>query len=201
VAPYGDDALNLPVAYIESAAAYYERVFGFHVVSRQAAPHPAVVLARDDIEIGLAQSGGDLSNHIPVPVRLSTAIPSFVLVSTISACASLPHQDGLRAAHLERLYFGRNIGDTAVVSDSAWAGFVREIITPTFPEGATVWDAAGQWRAPDGALVRERSYVVELLHLVTPDVERRVRTVMDEYKHRFAQQSVLRMVTNVRASF
>ena len=59
VAPYGDDALHLPVADIESAALYYERVFGFQVVSRQAAPYPAAVLARDAIEIGLAQNGGD----------------------------------------------------------------------------------------------------------------------------------------------
>jgi hypothetical protein len=36
---------------------------------------------------------------------------------------------------------------------------------------------------------------------VTPDVERRVKQVMDDYKRRFAQQSVLRMVTKVRASF
>jgi len=124
----------------------------------------------------------------------------FVLAG-VAACASLPQGDGLRDAHLERLYFGRNIGDTAVVSDSAWATFVREVITPTFPEGATVWDAAGQWRAPDGTVVRERSFVVELLHLVTPDVEQRVQRVMQTYKDRFAQQSVLRMVTNVRASF
>ena len=46
--------------------------------------------------------------------------------------------------------------------------------TPAFPEGATVWDAAGQWRAPDGTTVRERGFVVEHLHLVTPDIERRV---------------------------
>lgn len=135
--------------------------------------------------------------HMP-RLRLLLTVAS---TCALAACASLPHRDGLRAAHLERLYFGRNIGDSAVVSDAAWAGFVRDVITPTFPEGATVWDAAGQWRAPDGTVVREKSFVVELLHLVTPDVERRVQQVMDEYKKRFAQQSVLRMVTNVRASF
>jgi hypothetical protein len=79
--------------------------------------------------------------------------------------------------------------------------FVAATITPAFPEGATVWDAVGQWRAPDGTMVRERSFIVELLHLVTPDVERRVQHVIDDYKIRFAQQSVLRMVTNVRATF
>ena len=118
-----------------------------------------------------------------------------------SGCATVGRGDGLRAAHLERLYFGRNIGDSSVVSDSAWASFVRETLTPAFPEGSTVWEAAGQWRAPDGSLVRERSFVVELLHLVTPDVEARVQRVMDEYKRRFSQQSVLRMVTDVRATF
>jgi hypothetical protein len=49
--------------------------------------------------------------------------------------------------------------------------------------------------------VRERSFVVELVHLVTPDVEERVRRVMDAYKQRYAQESVLRLVTNVWASF
>ena len=130
--------------------------------------------------------------------RLTIAL---TILSLLAACATFGRQDGLRDAHLERLYFGRNIGDTAVVTDSAWATFVHEVITPAFPEGATVWDAAGQWRAPDGTVVRERSFVVELLHLVTPDVERRVTQVMAEYKRRFAQQSLLRMVTKVRATF
>ena len=118
-----------------------------------------------------------------------------------AGCAQVNRPAGLQAAHVERLYFGRNIGDTAVVSDSAWNGFVRTVLTPMFPEGATVWDAAGQWRAPNGDLVRERSFVVELVHLVTPDVEARVQRVMADYKRLFAQQSVLRLVTNAWAGF
>ena len=77
----------------------------------------------------------------------------------------------------------------------------RDELTPAFPEGATVWDAAGQWRSPDGALVRERSFVVELVHLVTADVEARVQRVMDAYKRRFAQEAVLRLVTDAWANF
>jgi hypothetical protein len=119
----------------------------------------------------------------------------------LSACASVGHPAGLQPAHVERLYFGRNIGDTAVVSDSAWNGFVQAVLAPAFPEGATVWDAAGHWRAPDGRLVREQSFVVELVHVVTPNVETRVQTVMDAYKRQFAQQSVLRLVMDARASF
>jgi hypothetical protein len=128
-------------------------------------------------------------------------IRAAALALTLAACTGLNRPAGLKAAHVERLYFGRNIGDTAVVSDSAWTGFVRSVLTPAFPEGATVWDAAGQWRAPNGELVREQSFVVELVHLVTPDVEARVQRVMADYKRLFDQQSVLRLVTNAWAGF
>jgi uncharacterized protein DUF3574 len=132
---------------------------------------------------------------------LRAGIIATAIAGTLTACAQTNRPAGLKAAHVERLYFGRNIGDTATVSDSAWNAFVRSVLTPAFPEGATVWDAAGQWRAPNGDLVRERSFVVELVHLVTPDVEARVQRVMSVYKTRFAQQSVLRLVTNAWASF
>jgi catechol 2,3-dioxygenase-like lactoylglutathione lyase family enzyme len=57
--PYADDALNLPVADVEAAIPYYEKTFGFSVVSRADTPQKSVVLARDDIRIGLAENGGD----------------------------------------------------------------------------------------------------------------------------------------------
>jgi catechol 2,3-dioxygenase-like lactoylglutathione lyase family enzyme len=62
-APYADDAMNLPVQNVETAIPYYEKTFGFRVVSRQDAPHKSVILARDDIQIGLAENGGDSSQE------------------------------------------------------------------------------------------------------------------------------------------
>jgi catechol 2,3-dioxygenase-like lactoylglutathione lyase family enzyme len=57
--PYAGDALNLPVKDVDAAIPYYETTFGFRVVSRQSEPHKSVILARDDIKIGLAENGGD----------------------------------------------------------------------------------------------------------------------------------------------
>jgi catechol 2,3-dioxygenase-like lactoylglutathione lyase family enzyme len=57
--PYADDAMNLPVQDVDAAIPYYEKVFGFRVVSRQDAPHKSAILARDSIQIGLAENGGD----------------------------------------------------------------------------------------------------------------------------------------------
>ncbi len=61
--PYADDAMNLPVQDVDMAIPYYEKMFGLRVVSRQDAPHKSVILARDNIKIGLAENGGDPSQE------------------------------------------------------------------------------------------------------------------------------------------
>lgn len=62
-APYADDAMNLPVADVDAAIPYYEKTFGFRVVTRKEEPHKSVILARDEIQIGLAENGGDPSQE------------------------------------------------------------------------------------------------------------------------------------------
>ncbi len=62
-APYKEDALNLPVANVDDAIPFYEQTFDFRVVSKSNEPHKRAVLARDDIQIGLAENGGDPSQE------------------------------------------------------------------------------------------------------------------------------------------
>jgi len=61
--PYLDDEMNLPVENLESAIPFYETVMGFRVVSRNDSPHKSAILGRDDIQIGLAENGGDPSQE------------------------------------------------------------------------------------------------------------------------------------------
>lgn len=58
-APYADDAMNLPVKDVDAAVPFYENTLGFRVVSRQDEPQKRIVLARDDVQIGLSENGGD----------------------------------------------------------------------------------------------------------------------------------------------
>lgn len=53
------DKMALPVGNVETAIPFYERILGFHVVSRQDSPCKSAVLARDGIQIGLAENGSD----------------------------------------------------------------------------------------------------------------------------------------------
>jgi lactoylglutathione lyase len=58
---YQGDVMNLPVADLSAALPFYETVLGFEVRSRSNAPHDAAVLARDQVQIGLSENGGDSS--------------------------------------------------------------------------------------------------------------------------------------------
>jgi hypothetical protein len=58
---YQGDAMNLPVGHLAAALPFYETVLGFRVLSRRDTPYKSAVLARDDVQIGLAENGGDPS--------------------------------------------------------------------------------------------------------------------------------------------
>jgi len=57
--PYQQDKMNLPVANVESSLPFYHTMLGFLVVSQNESPYPSAVLQRGEIQIGLAENGGD----------------------------------------------------------------------------------------------------------------------------------------------
>ena len=56
---YQGDKMNLPIPDLDAALPFYEDVLGFRVLARSDHPHKAAVLARDRVEMGLAENGGD----------------------------------------------------------------------------------------------------------------------------------------------
>lgn len=46
------------------------------------------------------------------------------------------------------LYFGRSVPARADVTDAEWSDFVNQVVTPTLPNGFTVFDADGAWMNP-----------------------------------------------------
>ena len=100
-----------------------------------------------------------------------------------------------------RLFFGRSQGDVEVVSEEAWRAFLAEEVTPRFPDGLSVLDAAGQWRDSSGTIVRERTKLLLVLAPPGTDAMHRTDEIADAYKRAFGQSSVLRVVTEACVSF
>lgn len=58
---YQGDTMNLPVANVNEAVPFYERVFGFVVEARNDEPHRSAVLERNGIRMAVAENGADSS--------------------------------------------------------------------------------------------------------------------------------------------
>ena len=92
------------------------------------------------------------------------------------------------------LFFGSAKPDGSAVTEDEFAAFVESEVTPRFPDGLTLLVGRGQFRNGARSIVRERSFVLILLH-PGPDPESSVgvESIRRAYKARFAQDSVLRV--------
>lgn len=95
------------------------------------------------------------------------------------------------------LYFGRD-----GVSQADWREYLERSIVARFPDGMTVFDAAGSWRDPKtGRTQDEASNVVRLILPGARTPDGALRDAIDDYKRRFAQTSVLRVEQPVCHAF
>ena len=92
------------------------------------------------------------------------------------------------------LFFGTDKPDGTAVSAAEWEAFVDAEITPRFPEGLTVLEAAGQWQEADGDIIEERSKVVLLLYPqeAREESHAEIEAIRAAYERRFGQEAVLR---------
>ena len=98
--------------------------------------------------------------------------------------------------------FGRKIGDRVAVTEGLWRQFLDREVTPRFPDGLSVVDAAGQWQDPvRKRVIREPSKIVTIvLKDVGPD-QLKLEAIAEAYKKRFRQQSVGIVVRPACVSF
>jgi hypothetical protein len=118
--------------------------------------------------------------------------------ATPSSSAPAP---ALRSMVRTELYCGLSRPDGGRVSDAEWSQFLDEVVTPRFPDGFSVLDGYGQYRERSGAIDRERSKVIVILHEPSPRAEVLIEEVRRDYVARFEQESVMRTDDAVMAGF
>ena len=144
---------------------------------------------------------------------MTRSVATFLLAAAaalaVTGCASGPEPvlvpartcaRGQQPMRSELLYFGAAM-PRGVVSADDWRGFIDEVVTPRFPDGLTAWPASGQWKAAKGAPVREASWVVSIVHWPDAKSEAAITDIVDAYKKRFQQDSVLRVSSEACVTF
>ena len=109
---------------------------------------------------------------------------------------------GQRPTQVAELMFGRNIGSRIGVREGDFGRFVDREIMSRFPNGLTVFNAAGQWREKaSDKIVREPSKIVQIVLPGQVDDIARLNEIVEAYKRRFKQQSVVMIVRPACVSF
>jgi hypothetical protein len=122
----------------------------------------------------------------------------------LSACEQnevKPRTEATEQWVLDRLYFGRSMPEGGEVTEAAWDAFLAEIVTPQFPDGLTVWQAEGQWQEEAGQVIREGTFILEIVHPRGKAADDKLAALIEVYKARFRQESVLRVTHPVAVQF
>ncbi len=88
-----------------------------------------------------------------------------------------------------QLLLGMRKRNGRIIPQAAWQRFLDTKITPRFPAGLTVFDGHGQWRRPDGRLLREPSRIVLIVASDEPQTVAALEAIRTEYMADFAQDS------------
>ena len=136
----------------------------------------------------------------PVLLRVVAIEPLLVLGGCYFAARG-GRNDWLR----DELFFGRSIAPgrgcaADSVSETDWRGFVDSVVTPKVPKGLTVLDASGQYEE-NGAISRERTKLLIVVHPASDDTDRAIDAVIAEYLRRFCQTSVGHVTSRAHAHF
>ena len=124
----------------------------------------------------------------PRPMRIAAA----VLALYLSACATVaPRVEP--AVLSDRLFCGLSIPGGGVVSQQDLDAFINEIVEPRFPQGFTIWRAQGRWRGGS-----EEVMVLEIIHPLGMRDDDAMREIADEYRRRFRQEAVMRVMMPAR---
>jgi hypothetical protein len=126
-----------------------------------------------------------------------------VLLASIEGIATVHAQAAIQCSGTQKpwvvadLLFGRTH-----VSEASWARFLAAEVTPRFPDGFTVFDAKGQWRAPGAQKIsRERSKLLLIAMPPGSDNDERLQKIIEAYKARFKQRSVGLIIRPACVSF
>ena len=121
-------------------------------------------------------------------MKAAVALAAVLAATSVLAKTACPA--GLHPARSVELFFGQEVGGR-VLSDAEWAAFLDTEVTPRFPDGLTVWQAQGQWRPPGGVLAREPTRVMLIELTGAGDERAKLAGVIEAYKTRYHQKSVL----------
>jgi Protein of unknown function (DUF3574) len=137
-----------------------------------------------------------------IVIAAGTALPFLLFGGGTPHAQVLACGGAQKPQQVVELMFGRKVAGRMAVTEDEWTSFLDQEITPRFPDGLTVFNAAGQWRdQASNKIVREPSKIVLIVLPGKAEDLPRVNEIAQAYKTRFKQPAVGIIVRPACVSF
>jgi uncharacterized protein DUF3574 len=145
----------------------------------------------------------DARKSAPRSLHVACALTALAALAPAGARAedATPCRAPARSMQVIELMFGRSVEGRLVVGEREWVRFLAREITPRFPDGLSVVDAAGQYKTADGRIAHEPSKLVIIVAPEGSETQDRIAVIETAYKKQFRQQKVVVVTRAVCASF
>ena len=142
--------------------------------------------------LAMVRGGHDEPDDAPLVTNPDATEPADA--RSTAGCALVAPGTGATLWLRTDLFFGCAKPDGTAISVAEWEAFLDAEITPRFPEGLTVLEAAGQWQEADGDIIEEFSKVVLLLYpqAMREESHAEIEAIRAAYERRFGQDAVMR---------
>jgi hypothetical protein len=140
----------------------------------------------------MATDGGALADRPSIGI-LRAALCLMLLAVAVDANAQTDTCPlaGQKPMIVVQLFFGLSVPHRGPVTAKEWNSFLRQTVTPRFPDGFTVYDAYGQSSNPvTHSVGREKTKVVLIAIDDTAPTRAKIAEVADQYRGAFHQRSV-----------
>lgn len=124
--------------------------------------------------------------------RLAACLAAALMLAPLAIAPRSADAQGTVVPAVEsRLYFGMSSEDGSGVSEQEFATFLRDEVTPRFPDGLTLVSVYGQSSgstAPN--VIQERTKLLILVHEDTPEAAAKLAELKEIYRERYGQIGV-----------
>jgi hypothetical protein len=130
-----------------------------------------------------------------------------VLVAAVLAFLSIPgygwgkNEQGATQWMKTEIYFGRSIPAGGHISDSDFPDFLGKLMTKEFPKGLTVLNAYGKMEKASGAVVKQPTVVIVIVHEKNQSNSMKVQRTIDAYRSRFRNLQVMSLSSPTEPRF
>ncbi|WP_299714203.1 DUF3574 domain-containing protein [uncultured Tenacibaculum sp.] len=122
-------------------------------------------------------------------------IVSFLFLITMFSCVGLKETSLIKT----ELYFGLS-NKEGIISENSWQVFKRNHIDKIF-NGYTIIDANGYWTDNNGSKITEPSKLLIYIHKKSDAENTKIDSIINLYKVKFNQESVLKVENKVKINF